>query len=348
MLSLVIDIRSDVVEGTLVSFPDILYSASIHVPHSPHTTHEHRVKTMLKSVEDTCKHVASESRHYSKEKIASIHYILSSPWVITQSKAVRVEYEKETVISDATIQAIMEENRQELLKTHEKDMIFIEQKIFSVELNGYHVQDYRGKRARTLQASFAFSLSSEKLLEKIRGAAAKAFHAPREEYYHSAILLHYLASREKVADDREYVLLHLHGELTDVAIVKKGTSAYLGSFPYGASTLLRKFSDTLGSTQRTAHSVLSLYEQKKLEEAEHRRVQARILPLLQEWQEGCRRSCEGLGEGVAVPRTMHVASDSPYKHLFEKSLDGVGFETHVDETPLHRIYVAALSPFLGL
>ncbi len=340
MISLVIDIRSDVVEGTLTDSKDILYSTSVHLSQNPHSGEE-LTKLMLKSVEDLCAHISEESRKYTREQIGSAHYILSSPWVISQSKTVTVQYDTDTEITEAIIKSVVEENHQALVKTYESDMVFIEQKIFAVELNGYPVQEYRGKKARTLRISCAFSLSSDKIIKDIKIATSRTLHI-RKEYYHSAILLHYLSYRSRMTDDKEYILIHIHGELTDMVIVKKGMSAYLGSFPFGTSTLVRKLSHSLKNNLETTRSALSLYEEGKLEESQNKKIKDLLSLTLKSWQEKCLQSFHSIGEKVALPKIVYLSSDSSNLSSFRTVLEESGFEVVLDDTPLLKLYVSAL------
>lgn len=342
MLSLVIDIRSDVIEGTLSNFPDqIIYSTSIHIPRKIHSNVDYAIKAMLKGIEDLCVHVTQERRHYTKEQIGSVHYILSSPWVISQFKTVKVEYGKDTEITEAVVKGIMEENRKILVTTYESDTVFIEQKIFSVELNGYPVQEYKGKKAKTLQISFAFTLSSDKIIKKIQAIAGRTLNIYKE-YYHSAILLQYFASRSRMIDNKEYILIHIHGELTDVVIVKNSISACLGSFPFGVSNLIRKVSLSLKSSFETASSMLSLYEEGKLEKSQHIKMQNTLLPILGGWQAECLRSFKDIGKDVILPHTIYLSSGSPHLSFLKTTLEKSGFEGLLDDIPLSQLYITAL------
>lgn len=351
MLSLVIDIRSDVVEGTLVNFPEkssssdfvspqIIYSASTHFPLKLHATSGERLtKMMLKSVEDLCGHISHEAVKFSKEKIGSVHYVLSSPWVISQSKTVKVQFENDTLITEGIIKNIIEEDRNALIENNEDDMIFIEQKIFAVELNGYPVQDYKGKVVKSLKVSFAFSLSSDRIIKKIREATSHIFHR-HIEHFHSAILLHYLSSRVKILDDREYILVHVHGELTDIAVIKKGASAHIGSFPFGSSTLLRKVSHSFKDSLETAASTIALYEAGTLEKGQHKKVHDIVTPLMNGWYSGFSKSIE------LPPHIVSMSSGSPYLSLFKTTLEESGYKVEVDQMSLSQIYVAALRNIL--
>ncbi len=341
MISLVIDIRSDVVEGTLVDFstePTILYSTLAHIVQKPHSTGDYLTDMMIKAIGDIAAHIAQESQKYSKERISSVHYVLSSPWVMPQVKTIKVEYEKDTDITEAVVKKIITDAREELVKTYESDMVVVEEKIFAVELNGYPVQDYKGKKARTIQISFSFALSADEIIKKVKAAAGKTLHS-NKEYSHSAILLQYLASRSKVSESADYAIVHIHGEVTDIVVVKKGISTSVGSFPFGASTLVRKVSHTLKNTFETASSTLSLHEEGKLESTQEEKMKAALAPLFTEWQSTLEKTC-------ALPHTIHLSSGSPHLGFFKKSLEDSGFEVILDDAALLQSYTAVIKDMI--
>lgn len=331
MLSLVIDIRSDVIEGTLVRFPsEIIYSASVSLPRKSEASGERMIRMMTKGIEDLCAHIAQQKNG----KIGAVHYILTSPWILSQSKLVKVEYPEDTKITDAVIQKIIEENQAEILGTYDKGMICIEKKVFAVELNGYPEQEYQNKWARTLQVSFAFSLSALNIVQNIEAAVAKTFHI-EEIYYHSAILLQYIASRQKADEEKDYAVMHIHGELTDTILSKKNAGVHAGSFPFGSSTLVRKVSEKLGHSLESARSALALHKEGKLKESDHSKMESVINSLVSEWQEEYKK------QGIElIP--VHVFSDTPHLHLFEDALRSSGAQIVRDEAPLFKMYISAL------
>lgn len=343
MNALVIDIQSDVIEGTLVNFPggEILYATTVRISRKNHMDGDYLTKMMLKAIEDLCLHMVKETSALSREPIHTIHYILSTPWVTSQSKTVKIEYEKDTEINEGTIHAIIEADRKQLIATYEDDMIFVEQKVFDVGLNGYSVDDYRGKKARTLKVSFAFTLSSDRIIQKIQSAVSKNLRV-KKEFFHSAILLQYLSSRNMSGESDEYIVLHVHGELTDVVVVKKGFSSYLASFPFGASTLTRKTSIALKSTFEETSSTFALYHDKKLEEKEEHKITDILMPIMKGWQAECTRSFEEISKHVLLPGAVHLYSESPLIPLFQQSLEEMKFKVAPHEGPLRQIHIAAL------
>jgi hypothetical protein len=347
MLSLVIEIRSDSVEGSLVHFPnkDILYGASVPLPQKDESNDESLTVTMLKKLSELCVHISRERSKFTSDQIAEVHYVLSSPWIVSEAKTVHFEHEKEAEVTEATIKKILDDHKKEFVKQYESGMTFVEQKIFSIELNGYPVSDYKGKRAKTLRVAFIHSMSPTKLVKDIDAVVGRALHVHKESY-HSSVFLQYLATRIQLGENKEYILVHVHGELTEVIVVKKGSDVYLGSFPFGVATLTRKVSLELGGTLGAADSALTLFEEKKLEEGQHGQVRDVICKLLQEWQTDCAQALSGVGEGVLMPRTIYLSTETGHSIFWKAALEELDYEVVVDDAPITKLYMTALLSML--
>ena len=346
MLSLIIDIQSDKVRGTLVNFDksknksgllEVAYSTTVDIAFKYHVTADYVNKMMIKAVDDVALKIFKEGVSYVKEPIHSIHFILSSPWVISQSKTVKIEYENDTEITDALIQKIITEEKNILIKkyreqdkddeNYEFDIVFIEEKIFDIELNGYSVNSYKNKKAKNLSLSFSFTLSSDKIIKKIQNSLDRIVHINRE-YYHSCLLLYYLAFRSHIMDEKEYILMHVHGEITDLVIIKRGYASYMASFPFGVTTFLRKASLSLKASLETTSSNLSMYENGQLDEVQSLKIENSISNVVSSWRNELKNILATTKKDFILPNVIHLTS--PHFKIFKKILENEGYR--VDET----------------
>ncbi len=352
-LSLIINIQSGLVRSALISSEQdgsiTLGTVSHSYTAKAHVSGAVLTSTMLAHIEENVREIVKQAG-IAENSIASVHYIFSSPWIVSQSKTVKIKYENDTEITEVMVQNILHEERvilqsafkkENSSEEHRLDLALIEQKIFNVRLNGYSVESYNGKKARTLEISFAVTWSSQKIQKKIHDAVSRVIHIPRE-FYHSGLLLHYVALRSLVEKD-EYIFVHVHGELTDIVVIKRELSSSIASFPFGTGTLMRKLSHALKASAETTDSTLSLYEDGKLNEAEKARIDKIILPLLANWQEQLMHSLS------AIPHSVYLSvCSSSCKHfgLFKKTLEGHHFDVTAFDKPLMEIYTTALRDML--
>ncbi len=343
-LSLIIDVQSGVVRGSLVSLnkneiPHVIYLFSRTLPHKNEVDGSYLTTLMLKALEEVALKISTEGFAragevgYGGHSLQTIHYVMSSPWIVSQSKTVKIAYEKDTEVTEASVHTLVEKERDSLIKKfhegnlsaeYEKDLTFIEQKIFDVRLNGYTVQDYRGKKAKSFEISFAVTTSSKYILSKMEEIVGKVLRS-KEQEFHSALLLQYSALRTIVGNRDEYISLHVHSELTDIVVVKRGISSYLASFPFGTAELLRRLSAALGTSEESGNSLLALHQNGKLEDTEHHRVDAILKPILAEWQSTLLSVLGTIGEKTVLPRLVYLSAHSNAE-LFKMTLIETKFE----------------------
>lgn len=355
-LSLIIDIQSGLVRGALVSFspteaPRVVYIVSKPLSRTTIVDGSYLTTMMLKAVEEVAYRIAKEGlaspevAKYSSRKLESIQYVVSSPWVISQSQTVKMEYTKDTEINEATIHGIVEKEKNALMskfkegdldEKYESDLTLIEQKVFDVRLNGYSVQDYKGKKARNFEMTFAMTTSSKYILGKIEEAVLRSLHAKKTSF-HSALLLHYAALRTLLGNREEYVSVHVHSELTDIIVVKRGLSSCLASFPYGTTTLTRELSQGLSQSEESASSLLSMYHSGKLEASEHQRFENAFKPLLSKWEEQVLLSTHA--QKNTLPRLVYLSAHA-HDVAFTSALVHAGLEVFpFDDTLVDKAVV---------
>ena len=371
ILSLVIDIQSGIVRGSLVCLesqekPNLIYIVHKHIENNGKIDGVNMMRTMVSTLSEVIDLVVREgvgrakSIGFENAKIDNIHYILSSPWIISESKTVKIEYEQDTEITEAIVKKMIDDEQSSFIKKYQKeniqdeyefDLSFIEQKIFAIRLNGYSVQQYKNKKTRKLEVSFAVTLSSNHILDKIKEATKKIINVKKESY-HSALLLHYVSLRSLIPNQEEYVSLHVHGELTDIVIVKKGVSSYLASFPFGIMTLVRRLSQEGKINIESAKSTISMYVDNKLDDAERLRIEKIINTIVTDWQKECLEIFNKAGENSLVPRVIYL-SLANYMDIFRQILsltkfEVISFDDSIVDNVVHFEKISERSPLMGM
>lgn len=364
-ISILIDIQSGLVRGALVlnkgeNAPHILYITTQSFTRKIHVDSTYITKTMLKSVAMVINSITNDglikiqSLGYNKKSLDSIHFILSSPWVISKSKLVKIQFENETKITEKMISDIIIEEQNKLKHDFGSDLTLTEQKIFEIKFNGYVVNNFEDRKAKTLEISFATTLSPEKILNKIHLAVSKNIHIEKA-FHHSALLLHFLALQSLFPKREDFVSVHIHGELTDIIVVRKGVCACLASFPFGVFTLLRKVSYISKHADETSDSILSLYQGDKLEDSENKKVKKIIEPLMQTWYHQFLKSITKNEDRVIIPRLVYLSAHSHFdifKSVFilnnEKKYEVISFNTVQIESHVTYEKISEKSQVIGM
>jgi hypothetical protein len=201
------------------------------------------------------------------------------------------------------------------------------------------------------------------MVKHIENALSQGLH-PHNIEFHSALLLHYTALRGILGDREEYISAHVHGELTDIVVVKKGMCSSIASYPFGSVTLTRKVAASLHQTESMADSTISLYAGGKLHDEEEVRVSRAVTSIMSGWASLFFKSLLSATDKKMVPRMILLSCHSHYP-LFERTLSGseewpanvipfdettvdksVSFEDLSERSPLMGMYSLAIAPHM--
>jgi hypothetical protein len=328
MSSLIIEIQSGLVRGVIVKKgshkPEILARYSIPI-NSLDKTSAHLTKSMLKAVSEVAKHLTH------KHHVESVHVVLSSPWALSHSKAVEMNFDKNTTVNQKMILDIVDEDNNK--KKSHQDLTYIEKKIFEVKLNGYVVHNYENKPARKLEVSFATTLGSQELLNKIFISLEKAFKVNIIQY-HSGLLLDYISLGTFFANRNDYVYIHAHSELTDIVVVKSSICKNISSFPNGTSSLVEKIPESL----------LSMINKDAITKTEYNRLSPRLNSYFDEWF----AQIKSLIDLQSSPRFIYISTHSFLNIYMKKLTEILGKEYHIHnfEPDTMEMYSIALKDML--
>jgi hypothetical protein len=347
-LSLIIDIESGLVRGSLISFsktPIVIYSVSSPIMAS-HAGKSRLLSAMVAAVGRIGDKVLREGLSAaSTSRVSKIHCAFSSPWIISKTKTVKIHYERETEITKTAVTAILDGERRGIEEsflndhpgTSAADLAFIEQKIFEIKLNGYPVSDFQGKKARDLEVSFAVSVSSKNILEHIEKAVERSIRVHRIEY-HSSLLLQYAAFRNLMSTRNSYIAAHIHNEISDIIVVKNGVCSAMASFPLGTKAFAQKSAAALGQPDDVTQSLLSLRTKNALNSLESEKINSIIDPVIREWAERFMQTLAVVGDTDSMPRQLYLATHEHYPYFERAILDQTADRAvPLDITPIDEV-----------
>jgi|GEM_PF-517444 len=281
-LILMLDVQSSVVRGSLVLFrktaePHVLFTYNADMPYKETTSSAYLIKTTLQAVSETIQatlqyisvrtHTGegnSQDTYIIPKKISSVHFCLSSPWIVSQAKVLKLTFAKDTKITQSYIVGLIEQERAKLTESTHDPLRVVEEKIFDVRLNGYSVRSWEGRDTRDLEVAFTASIAGTRMIERFIEECSHIVHA-NNIVFHSSLLLQYIAMETVFPDRGNYSLIHIHGELTDLAIIRNHSCAFFGSYPSGVRTLIRTLADSAQHDNQAADSLLALYTSGQLD-----------------------------------------------------------------------------------
>jgi cell division ATPase FtsA len=344
--SLLIDIQSGLIRGCLISQkensnPVISKLITRDIPRKNHTNSHYLNKMMLKTFSEIM-HMLTETNH-----VESINIILSSPWILSHSKTIKIDFTDEKEVTEEMVLKIIDDERNKLEDIYKKsdidtteniysDLQYIEQKVFDVKLNGYEISDYIGKKARDIEVSFSMTLSSKIILNRLNKVISRFIKA-KEIKFSSGLLLNYIALRKIMPDINNYVYMHVHSELTDIIVVQKGLCSHFSSFPIGTANLIRKISRRMTQNDTVTDSMISLYQGKKLESLEEKKIGRIIGDYSEEWFSQYKKTLEVADIATNIPRIYFLSTHSHieiYKDILNTK---IGYEIRITDFAIEKI-----------
>ena len=277
--SLILGLESDLVRVAVVTGEHVLYEAK--TPLSTYVDASTKVKgsgytdSLLRAIRDALKAL---DNHPFRGGFDEVHYICSSPWILSKVMSMSMLHDKEVPVTQKSIQTFIDDS----LKANglNNARTIVEQKIFEIKLDGYEVQEVKNQKAKKVAISLATSILPENLVVDLPATVKGIVHV-KKEYFHSALLLQYAASRSFYTDN--YIFIHIHGRISDVVVVRDGVCNVLASLPFGSRTFVHKVAQTLGMSEPLARSAINLVGDKVLHRAEEDKVTKAINAGLAEW-----------------------------------------------------------------
>ncbi len=320
---LIVDVQSALIRSTLVldgEVPTILstYNKTIY---SKARLGSDR---MLKVLEDTIIEINQHANMFISsyggglyKHIDTIHVVLSSPWILSRAETIEHTFEKETEVThdliDELITAHHDENT-ELIDAQNTEII--EQKIFGVSINGYPISDWQGKFANKLGITSVNSISGQRIIKIIKNIFSD--YGRSNLQFNSALLLQYIAMQSIVPDLSSYILVHIHGELTDVTVTENHACKFFGSYPIGVHSIVRKIAKKRDLSAYIAESELTLYTQKNLIQSEIQGIESDIDEPAQIWFDSLSKILMNHIDRDRISKMPFVIYSSTHESFFEQ------------------------------
>lgn len=369
-LVLILDVQSSVVRGTLVHMreagqvPLVIYTRETPIAYKAHARSGYLVKNALRAIDDTIQdtlihlHARRSGGQDIPHTISAVHYVLSSPWIISQAKTLAMSYDKRRIIDRAYINKLIADDRSKLVSDTVENVRIIEEKIFDVRLNGYSVPGWEGQSTDKLEVSFVASVAGGRMIDHFTRACDRAVHHGHV-YFHSSLFLQHLGLGAVIHDYSSYALIHVHGELTDVALVHADSCTFFGSYPFGINSIIRTIARETKTDDYTAESLLNMFTEDRLDPAHTEKELAIVRHMGDGWIGEFRKLLKASPTPDALPRHVIMSAHS-HEDFFIKDFARaypassielltmdiisplVAFDTYTERLRLTGVYVIAI------
>lgn len=302
----VFDVQSSIVRASLITLesganPHVLLTVDQLISYREESNANYLIKATLQAL-DSCEELinryinASRHKNYDGKrdiiKISEVHFVLSSPWIVSKARTITQTFPKALAIDKKIVMGLISEERKKDVPEQAENIEIIEEKIFDVKLNGYSVDDWEGKMVNSIDVSFAVSIAGSGMIQRFKQSAISMV-SEKNTYFHSALLLQHVGMSIILPENKDYVLIHAHGELSDVVIAENGACMFFGSFPYGTNSMIRSIAKELKVGMNTADSLITLSVSGHLDPVEEEKTVKVMDAVSERWNSSFKNLLEG-------------------------------------------------------
>lgn len=262
----------------------------------------------------------------TKYRVASVDVVISSPWNASETKTLNLKFKDPTTITETIIE--------ELLSTEEKSFEarfdgtgqseftheVLERKILEMRLNGYPTAVPYGKMAKELEVRMFASIIPSGTLIKIEKAIHKRF-LESQSRFHTFSAVAFTSLRDLFPEIDNFIMVQVGGEVSDIAIIKKGSIAEIASAPSGHNSLVRALGRVcVGHPDCALEGLLKIHREVGIQTADQKKVESAIAETKTAWLQHFNAAISNFSEETFLPKIVFLFEEQPYTSLFEDFL----------------------------
>lgn len=256
-------------------------------------------------------------------RIDRVFCVLSSPWFHSQTTNIKFEKNTPFIFNNKFADDLINKEVELLLKKYKQEgnsntnILPIEMKTMSINLNGYNVKNPLNHKATSLEMPIFVSLSEEFFIKEIEKIINKAFHY-KSIKFSSFLIASFTVARDMFINQDKFLLVNIGGEITDISMIKKDILRDNTSFPMGVNFLVRGIVKSLKVDASEARSLLHLYKDNHTNTENTKRLEVAIEPLKRTWLKNFQESLNNLSHDISIPSTIFITVDQNLAEFFSQ------------------------------
>ncbi len=253
-----------------------------------------------------------------------IFCILSSPWYTSQTRTINLEkntpFTFTAKLADSLTQKELSLFKEEHSIQHSNSGVqLIELKNMKTKLNGYTTSSPLGKKSKELEMTIFISMSSDVVLEKFKHAVGRCFY-PSSIKFSSLAMASFVVTRDMFINQKDFLLVDIGGEVTDISLIKNDILCESISFPLGKNFIIRKAASVLKTSLHEAKSLVSLCKDGHANEQTEKILKPVVDELKLEWLKNFQISLGSLSNNISIPSSIFVMADQDLADFFSGTI----------------------------
>lgn len=279
---------------------------------------------------------------------SKIFCVLSSPWYVSETRIISLEKNMPFLftekLADSLIQKEIsrfgEEHMEKYANTGHSVRI-IELKNIKIMLNGYETGKPLNQRTKELEMTVFISMSGEQVLRKIEETIGRHFRSAPIKFS-SFVMASFAVVRDIYAEQENFLLVDIGGEVTDISMIKKNVIRESISFPLGRNFLTRGAAAILSCSLDEANSMISLFKDGHAEASLARKLTPVMDQLRTEWLKKFQESLANLSHDISIPSTIYIVIDKDLADFFSDTIKNEQFNQYaLSELKFKVIFLSA-------
>lgn len=324
----IFDIGSASVGGAVVFFdkevPRITYNTRVQLPFQEIAEE----KRLLPQIEEILAQVANDIQKKGLQPKQGQYVIpqeivcvFSSLWSNTESTKVSFEHKEKFVVTESIMDKLLVQIHESKKEEKKDEEIVVEEIVVSSILNGYPTQSPLGKEVQNIEVTFLESTITKELHTKIQDVVHKVFSPDIPLLLRSFTLVAFSVTRDTFEDIKDFLLVDVTGEITDITVVRDSILGDTLSFPYGKNTIVR---DIVKKNKSVPEDVMARI--KIAFTNDESKMKGDIFEEEKKWTEMFGKACEELSSITnPLPKNVFLIVDTDYKKWFSSMIEKIDF-----------------------
>nr|KKS48132.1 MAG: hypothetical protein UV11_C0011G0013 [Candidatus Giovannonibacteria bacterium GW2011_GWF2_42_19] len=308
---LLFDIGSSSVNGFLIGAvpgknPEILYSARSNLRLMDASSDKNPWRSVRGAMEEIVKNTKNAVKGAKPGRILAI---LSSPWFSSETRGAEVQRNLPFVITEKILDDVIDGEAQIFISKKERDLslsknelCLIESDPLAIRLNGYLVDDARGKKAEKLELALYVSAAKKEIIDGLN-EIFHHFFGQVPILIGTAPLILFNVLKENLNCDDGYVLVHIGGEVTELSLIRNCILEKVETFPRGGNFIVRRIAAAFNMEIEDAASYLRANTNGEIS-PNQKQFEAVLDEAGKEWYNFLFKATEKLKSDTYLPQLM--------------------------------------------
>jgi len=264
--------------------------------------------------------------------ISKVLCIFSSPWYKSQADLIKFKKEKAFDVSEKEIKEAVIKVNEEFRKNsmtegtdeETKKPKLIEKNIVQIRLNGYPTNNPYDKKTKSVELSLFLSKISGDVYKNINKILSEVFYTD-DISFHSFALVSFSVVRDIFNVEKNFILMDIRGEVTNISLIRNETLYSTASFPLGRNFLTREVASALNTVPEEANSLIRISLEGKFGSSESTKINTVLIDAQKRWLSSFRETLTDLSEGLSLPSMVFLTVDEDIGKWFNDAIKNEEF-----------------------